>query len=289
MSDTELIHDEIDREVALCTCRSPLRVEMVDECKYRFGEKSTIRLVRFLNSCVMVRVGGGWITLDEFLETNDPCRARGRTNYDLRKTLGGAETPTSPNGNSTFRSRSGSGTYGYKSRQNDTGYASSISSAGSSGDSSLRRSKQMTTSMVNLSGNSNSKFVNSLRKHPDFGSSGSLSRSKRLSSSSSNITPTKPRTPSTSTGTPRYMSPRQPFGRSTTPTPSTAFGRSTTPTPPRSSLSTPRLSSTPKATPTRSGRQTPTGRTTPTPSGRTTPTMANGPRRLPTTPKTPKV
>ncbi|XP_053386476.1 dystonin-like isoform X4 [Mercenaria mercenaria] len=290
MSDTELIHDEIDREVALCTCRSPLRVEMVDECKYRFGEKSTIRLVRFLNSCVMVRVGGGWITLDEFLETNDPCRARGRTNFDLRKTLGGAETPTSPNGNSTFRSRSGSGTYGYKSRQNDTGYASSISSAGSSGDSSLRRSKQMTTSMVNLSGNSNSKFVNSLRKHPDFGSSGSLSRSKRLSSSSSNITtPTKPRTPSTSTGTPRYMSPRQPFGRSTTPTPSTAFGRSTTPTPPRSSLSTPRLSSTPKAAPTRSGRQTPTGRTTPTPSGRTTPTMANGPRRLPTTPKTPKV
>lgn len=41
--------------------------------------------------------------------------------------------------------------------------------AGSSGDSSLRRSKQMTTSMVNLSGNSNSNFVNSLRKHPDFG------------------------------------------------------------------------------------------------------------------------
>ena len=54
--------------------------------------------------------------------------ARGRTNYDLRKTLGGAETPTSTNGNSTFRSRSGSGTYGYKSRQNDHGYASSISS-----------------------------------------------------------------------------------------------------------------------------------------------------------------
>lgn len=57
-----------------------------------------------------------------------PRTARGRTNIDLRKSLGGAETPTSPNGNSTFRSRSGSGTYGYKSRQNDTGYASSISS-----------------------------------------------------------------------------------------------------------------------------------------------------------------
>jgi len=35
MSDTELIHDEIDREVATCSCRNPLRVEMVDEGKYR--------------------------------------------------------------------------------------------------------------------------------------------------------------------------------------------------------------------------------------------------------------
>jgi len=42
--------------------------------------------------------------------------------------------------------------------------------AGSSGgDSSLRRSKQMTSSMVNLSGNSNSNFVNSLRRQTDFG------------------------------------------------------------------------------------------------------------------------
>lgn len=29
----------------------------------------------------MVRVGGGWVTLDEFLETNDPCR--GRSNNTL--------------------------------------------------------------------------------------------------------------------------------------------------------------------------------------------------------------
>lgn len=43
-------------------------------CPFQFGEKQNIRLVRFLNSTVMVRVGGGWVTLDEFLETNDPCR-----------------------------------------------------------------------------------------------------------------------------------------------------------------------------------------------------------------------
>ena len=92
-----------------------------------------------------------------------------------------------------------------------------------------------------------------------------------------------------------YASNRNPYGRSITPTPNQTFGsRATTPTPPRPSTSTPRATSTPKApTPNRSGRLTPgsagTGRTTPTLSGRTTPTapgMANGPRRLPTTPKT---
>ena len=47
---------------------------LIDVFPFQFGEKQNIRLVRFLNSTVMVRVGGGWVTLDEFLETNDPCR-----------------------------------------------------------------------------------------------------------------------------------------------------------------------------------------------------------------------
>ncbi|KAF9797759.1 hypothetical protein SFRURICE_017954 [Spodoptera frugiperda] len=34
-----------------------------------------LRLVRILRSTVMVRVGGGWVALDEFLVKNDPCRA----------------------------------------------------------------------------------------------------------------------------------------------------------------------------------------------------------------------
>merc|ERR1719220_2515898 len=33
----------------------------------------------------MVRVGGGWCALDEFLVKNDPCRAKGRTNVELRE------------------------------------------------------------------------------------------------------------------------------------------------------------------------------------------------------------
>jgi len=33
----------------------------------------------------MVRVGGGWVALEEFLIKNDPCRAKGRTNVELRE------------------------------------------------------------------------------------------------------------------------------------------------------------------------------------------------------------
>ncbi len=31
-------------------------------------------MVRILRSSLMVRVGGGWTALDEFLVKNDPCR-----------------------------------------------------------------------------------------------------------------------------------------------------------------------------------------------------------------------
>ncbi|CAF4857790.1 unnamed protein product [Rotaria sp. Silwood1] len=31
-----------------------------------------------------VRVGGGWTALDEFLVRHDPCRAKGRINYELQ-------------------------------------------------------------------------------------------------------------------------------------------------------------------------------------------------------------
>ena len=41
----------------------------------QFGESQKLRLVRILKSTVMVRVGGGWVSLDEFLLKNDPCRS----------------------------------------------------------------------------------------------------------------------------------------------------------------------------------------------------------------------
>jgi len=76
LTDMERIDDEINRQVALCTCRQKFKVFQVGEGKYRFGDSQKLRLVRILRSTVMVRVGGGWCALDEFLIKNDPCRGK---------------------------------------------------------------------------------------------------------------------------------------------------------------------------------------------------------------------
>ncbi|KAM6916493.1 dystonin [Xenentodon cancila] len=83
-----------------------LHVAVLESC-ILFGDSQQLRLVRILRSTVMVRVGGGWMALDEFLVKNDPCRvhhhgskmlrsesnssitqspiAKGRTNVELRE------------------------------------------------------------------------------------------------------------------------------------------------------------------------------------------------------------
>ncbi|KAG7511566.1 dystonin isoform X3 [Solea senegalensis] len=83
-----------------------LHVAVLESC-ILFGDSQQLRLVRILRSTVMVRVGGGWMALDEFLVKNDPCRvhhhgskmlrsesnssitqspiAKGRTNLELRE------------------------------------------------------------------------------------------------------------------------------------------------------------------------------------------------------------
>jgi len=42
----------------------------------QFGDRGKLCLVRFVNSSVTVRVGGGWKTLEEFFDSNDPCRRK---------------------------------------------------------------------------------------------------------------------------------------------------------------------------------------------------------------------
>ncbi|XP_013787345.1 dystonin-like, partial [Limulus polyphemus] len=84
-TDAEKIQDEVQKQVAKCSCPQKFKVFQVGEGKYRFGESQKLCLVRILRSTVMVRVGGGWMALDEFLVKNDPCRAKRRTNLELRE------------------------------------------------------------------------------------------------------------------------------------------------------------------------------------------------------------
>ncbi|XP_061753233.1 microtubule-actin cross-linking factor 1 isoform X17 [Nerophis ophidion] len=139
-TDADKIEDEVTRQVAQCKCAKRFQVEQIGENKYRFflgnqfGDSQQLRLVRILRSTVMVRVGGGWMALDEFLVKNDPCRvqlpglkilrsdssssissrivavtpgyfccrARGRTNLELREKFISEGTPQCL---SAFRSR----------------------------------------------------------------------------------------------------------------------------------------------------------------------------------------
>nr|VZI48631.1 unnamed protein product [Spirometra erinaceieuropaei] len=67
--------DEIVRDtLAECTCEQTFPMVRLSEGRYLFGDKSTQIFVRILRSHVMVRVGGGWDTLNHFLQKYDECR-----------------------------------------------------------------------------------------------------------------------------------------------------------------------------------------------------------------------
>lgn len=62
----------------LCQCTCPTQFPMVrvgNNGKYKVGDKLII-FVRILRRHIMVRVGGGWQELSEFLRVKDPCRSR---------------------------------------------------------------------------------------------------------------------------------------------------------------------------------------------------------------------
>uniref|UniRef100_A0A452R9L4 Growth arrest specific 2 like 1 n=1 Tax=Ursus americanus TaxID=9643 RepID=A0A452R9L4_URSAM len=67
--------DELVREIlGCCTCPDQFPMIKVSEGKYRVGDSSLLIFVRVLRSHVMVRVGGGWDTLEHYLDKHDPCR-----------------------------------------------------------------------------------------------------------------------------------------------------------------------------------------------------------------------
>ncbi|XP_039593504.1 microtubule-actin cross-linking factor 1 [Polypterus senegalus] len=84
-ADAERINEEVSRQVSQCNCAKRFRVEQISANRYRFGDSQQLRMVRILRSTLMVRVGGGWTALDEFLVKNDPCRVKGRTNLKIKE------------------------------------------------------------------------------------------------------------------------------------------------------------------------------------------------------------
>uniref|UniRef100_A0A3B3ZE18 Uncharacterized protein n=1 Tax=Periophthalmus magnuspinnatus TaxID=409849 RepID=A0A3B3ZE18_9GOBI len=148
-TDADKIEDEVTRQVAQCKCAKRFQVEQIGENKYRFflgnqfGDSQQLRLVRILRSTVMVRVGGGWMALDEFLVKNDPCRARGRTNLELREKFILPEGASQ--GLAAFRSRGRRSKPGSRNAS-PTRSSSSASHSGASGPSAPSAPATPTTS-----------------------------------------------------------------------------------------------------------------------------------------------
>ncbi|VDD79749.1 unnamed protein product [Mesocestoides corti] len=65
---------KVRRQTAKCTCCSRNRLVRLDEGRYQMG--SRIYYLRRFRSHIMVRVGGGWLTLPQFLDRYDPCRQK---------------------------------------------------------------------------------------------------------------------------------------------------------------------------------------------------------------------
>ncbi|XP_075437232.1 microtubule-actin cross-linking factor 1, isoforms 6/7-like [Ascaphus truei] len=87
---------QVNRQVAQCNCAKRFQVQQISANRYRFGESQLLRMVRILRSSLMVRVGGGWIALDEFLVKNDPCRVKGRTNLKINEKYLSPDSFSSP-------------------------------------------------------------------------------------------------------------------------------------------------------------------------------------------------
>ncbi|XP_005992329.2 GAS2-like protein 2A [Latimeria chalumnae] len=71
--DFKNLDEMVQHLVSRCTCPVQFAMIKVSEGKYKVGDSSTLIFVRILRNHVMVRVGGGWDTLEHYLDKHDPC------------------------------------------------------------------------------------------------------------------------------------------------------------------------------------------------------------------------
>uniref|UniRef100_A0A673BHL4 Dystonin n=1 Tax=Sphaeramia orbicularis TaxID=375764 RepID=A0A673BHL4_9TELE len=204
LTDADKIEDEVTRQVAKCKCPKRFQVEQIGANKYRFylgnqfGDSQQLRLVRILRSTVMVRVGGGWMALDEFLVKNDPCRvhhhgskmlrsesnssitqspiAKGRTNMELREKFILPEGTTQVMASFRYRGR--------RSRPSSRGASPNRSTSSQScpvpshqAVTSTPKTPQHITRNYDKPWLTNSKPTTPLKSSDSFGSQGSSSES----------------------------------------------------------------------------------------------------------------
>lgn len=83
--------DELVREIlGRCSCPAQFPMIKVSEGKYKVGDSSALIFIRVLRTHVMVRVGGGWDTLEHYLDKHDPCRCAAFAHrYHQAKASGG--------------------------------------------------------------------------------------------------------------------------------------------------------------------------------------------------------
>ncbi|XP_027646855.2 GAS2-like protein 2 [Falco peregrinus] len=84
--DLHNLDQMVQHLVSRCTCPVQFPMIKISEGKYRVGDSDTLIFVRILREHVMVRVGGGWDTLEHYLDKHDPCRCTSLSHKQAWKT-----------------------------------------------------------------------------------------------------------------------------------------------------------------------------------------------------------
>ncbi|XP_063312732.1 GAS2-like protein 2 [Pelobates fuscus] len=93
--DFKNLDQMVQHLVSRCTCPVQFSMIKVSEGKYKVGESNTLIFVRILRNHVMVRVGGGWDTLEHYLDKHDPCRCTSLSHKQALK-MGGSQRQSNP-------------------------------------------------------------------------------------------------------------------------------------------------------------------------------------------------
>nr|CAB3248285.1 GAS2-like protein 1 [Phallusia mammillata] len=74
--DFKSLDEMVQFILGMCTCPSQFPMIKVSDGKYKVGDSENLIFMRILRQHVMVRVGGGWDTLEHYLDKHDPCRCQ---------------------------------------------------------------------------------------------------------------------------------------------------------------------------------------------------------------------